>query len=354
MTFLKRLQNFQKILEEKSIDYFIIENPIDLLYFTGLKLSAGKLIIYERGGELFVDGRYFEVAKRQSLFPVEKVSSQNLVKFFSQKKQNAHLGFDSSTTTVQTMQKLEAFMESHHLSMELVAFENPIRNLRMIKDSQEISWMKKAAALNWRGFEFICSQLKPGVTERQLVLEYEMFCKRNGAEKLSFDPIIAFGENTACPHHQSGSTSLEENQPVLIDIGVTVDHYCSDMTRVIFFGKPDEEIEKLYSIVRRAQNSALSLCKPGVKFKDLDSAAKNVFREEKVEDLFLHSLGHSLGLEIHEYPVIRKDIPDELVLKPGMVFTIEPGLYIEGIGGVRYEDTVAITPDGYENFYAAK
>lgn len=352
MTFQKRLQNFQKVLSNNKLDFFVIDDPFDLLYMTGLRLSAGKLLFHSGEAELFVDGRYIENAKKRSPFPVQKLSTSQLVKFFSMTNGSQNkVGFNSCTTTYQSYCNLQKFMKAHDLDYELIALDNPLKELRSIKDNVEITAMKKAAQLAWRGFEYICSILKPGVTEGQVALDFEVFCKRNGAEDLSFEPIIAFGANTACPHHHSGSKVLQEGDAVLVDIGVIVDHYCSDMTRVVFFGEPDSELEKMYALVQRAHHRALALCKPGTKIKDLDIAARSVFSKENLEGYFLHSLGHGIGLQIHEYPPIKQDLPESLELKPGMVITIEPGLYFEEKGGVRYEDTILITQDGYENFY---
>jgi Xaa-Pro aminopeptidase len=155
------------------------------------------------------------------------------------------------------------------------------------------------------------------------------------------------------PHYRSQNTRLKEADVVLIDIGICVDNYHSDMTRVLFYKKDNAYLRRLYEIAKRSQESALKLCRPGVKIKQLDIAARKVMCEENVEDLFVHSLGHGIGLEVHEYPRIRFDSEDQdQVLESGMVFTIEPGLYVPGIGGVRYEDTILITSTGFKNFYS--
>jgi Xaa-Pro aminopeptidase len=194
--------------------------------------------------------------------------------------------------------------------------------------------------------------LKKGITEKEVARRFEIFCLEKGAEGLSFTPIIAFGKNGAMPHYRSQDVVLKEGDAVLIDIGVVLDNYHSDMTRVLFYKKKNRYLSHLYEIVKKAQKNALKLCRPGVKLKELDLAARKVMREEKVEDLFLHSLGHGIGLQTHEFPRIKYNGDDrDVVLQSGMVFTVEPGLYVPGKGGVRYEDTIVITPSGYKNFY---
>jgi Xaa-Pro aminopeptidase len=212
--------------------------------------------------------------------------------------------------------------------------------------------MKKSAALVWKGFEHIRRSLKVGVTEKELALSFEIFCRKQGAEKLSFDPIIAFGKNTAYPHYRAGDVKLKKDQLVLIDIGVVVDHYHSDMTRTVFFGNPDPRLVLLETVVKKAHAAALKLCKVGTKVGDLDKAARQVIEKAGLKELILHSLGHGIGLETHEFPRLKYKGEDQsTLLQEGMVITIEPGLYLPGVGGVRYEDTIVITSKGYTNFY---
>jgi Xaa-Pro aminopeptidase len=243
-------------------------------------------------------------------------------------------------------------LQLEKLEVKLIPVTHSFKTLRAIKEKQEIVLMKKSAALLWKGFQFLRKALKKGVTEKELATRFEIFCLENGAERLAFEPIIAFGKNGAMPHYRSQNVKLKDGDAVLIDIGVVLNNYHSDMTRVVFYKKEDPYIRHLYDIVKRAQMSALKLCRPGTKFKELDLAARKIMREEGVEDLFVHSLGHGIGLETHEYPRIKFDNEDkDVVLESGMVFTVEPGLYVPGKGGVRYEDTIVITPTGYANFY---
>lgn len=222
----------------------------------------------------------------------------------------------------------------------------------MIKDEGEIRKMKKSAQFAFEAYQFAKRKLKVGITEGELARDLEIYCLKKGAERMSFESIIAFGKNTALPHHHPSKTKLKANDIVLFDLGVVLDGYCSDMTRVDFVGKVDPKLRHLYEVNRAAQRVALAKCKPGVRLKELDRAARRVMKSAGLEEYFIHSLGHGVGLDVHEYPRIKFDGVDRnLELQVGMAITIEPGLYLPGKGGVRYEDTVVITPKGYTNLY---
>lgn len=356
MNYSKRLKNVQNYVLEKNIDLLILDDSISLMYLTSLQLSSGKLFITKDKSKLFVDGRYFEAAKEKSNLDVELISEKSLLYFIVENKLK-NIGFDSSKLSFNGFEKLKTFLEkikkNNNLDIKTIPLCNPLKEFRAIKDVDEILLLKKAANLNWRGFEHVCLLLKQKITEKEIAFEYEMFVKKNGADKLSFDPIVAFGKNSAMPHYKTSTKKLELNDLVLMDIGVEIQNYQSDMTRVIFFGAPDPKLEKIYSVTKKAHSAALSCCKPGVKLKDLDLAARKVLKEERFENFFIHSLGHGVGLEIHEFPRIKFDGEDkDVILKPGMIITIEPGIYLPNVGGVRYEDTILITQSGYENFYS--
>ncbi|MCH9703190.1 MAG: M24 family metallopeptidase, partial [Chlamydiae bacterium] len=183
-----------------------------------------------------------------------------------------------------------------------------------------------------------------------LVAELEIFWLQNGAAGVAFSPIVAFGENSSKPHYHPQDRPLREDDAVLIDIGVTLDHYHSDMTRVLLPKDPDPKMVEIYAVVKEAQKRALALCKPKSVVADLDAAARDYITECGYGDHFVHSLGHGIGLEVHEAPRLYKEGADvDLRLEAGMAITIEPGIYLPGIGGVRIEDTVVITNEGHIN-----
>jgi Xaa-Pro aminopeptidase len=257
-------------------------------------------------------------------------------------------GFDSAYTSFKTFHHYEQALKT--LSVSLVPLDAPIQWLRMIKDEEEISLLKEAAHLGYRGYEFVASCLVEGISEAELALELEFFWKKQGAKRLAFDSIIAFGSNSSMPHYRAGFTPLTPNTSVLIDIGVNWKHYHSDMTRVVFYGTPDPRLQTIYAIVEEAKNRAMEICRPGTLIGDLDRAARNYISDQGYGTYFTHSLGHGLGLDVHELPTLRSKGPlAEQPLQKGMVITIEPGIYLPGIGGVRLEDTLLITEQGYEN-----
>ncbi len=319
----------------------LIEQPMDLFYLTGLTLSKGRLLVLPGAATLYVDGRYYERAKKEAPCPVA----------LWDEFKNIHapeIGFDSAFVTYEGYLGLQKELPRVHL----VPHANPIRALRAVKGPAEIAALKKAARLTWEGYQHVLHSLKEDVTEEALAWEFELFCRKNGASGLSFSPIVAFGEHSAYPHYRAGKARLKKGQAVLIDVGAIVDHYCGDMTRMAYFGPPDPKMTHFESLVRTAKHKALERIKPGVKLGELDQVVQNEFDRANVKQLYIHSLGHGVGLEAHEFPRIRFDGVDKNVhLQPGMVFTIEPGLYQPGVGGVRLEDTVVVTDTGYENFY---
>jgi Xaa-Pro aminopeptidase len=341
--FLKRIATLQAALQNEGLDGFFIEDPVDLFYFTGLKMSLGHLFVLQDRCTLFVDGRYTEAARGQKEIAVETLSDANETAFL---KGVSRLGFRGDRMV---------FAHYTHLrkkQVKLISKPSLIQALRRIKDPEELSLLQKSAHFNYKAYAYLRKQLKVGITEEELVKRLKIYCLEQGSEGVSFDPIIAFGKNSALPHYHPGGTKLRANDIVLIDMGVVLEGYCSDMTRVDFFGTPDPKLKDLYEVNLEAQRAALSKCRPGVKLKELDLAARQVMRKAGVEELFVHSLGHGIGLELHESPRIKFDGADRsLKLEPGMVITVEPGLYLPGKGGVRYEDTVVITPTGYVNLY---
>jgi Xaa-Pro aminopeptidase len=343
----KRVLKLLKILEEHGCDALIVEDPINLYYLTGLELSTGMLLAHEQGAHLIVDGRYYENAQKTSTFPVLRSDEMTLAQRLATAPFSfiKTLAFDSENTSFKRFEELE-----QSLSCALIPLVNPVATLRLYKDPEELHLLHEAAALGCEGFKFVCSLLKEGITEIEIARELDIFWKRKGSKALAFEPIIAFGVNGSMPHYRAGSTILKQNMPVLIDIGVNIAHYHSDMTRVVFFGTPDPKIQEIYTIVQESQKLALALCKPGVLISDVDGAARDYITSKGYGEYFSHGLGHGIGLQIHEAPSIRNKPPfQSMPLATGMVITIEPGIYLPGVGGVRFEDTIAITPEGHEN-----
>ncbi len=345
MTF--RIKKVQELLKRKNIQALIIDYPLDLFYLTGLEISLGCLLVTRSTFALFVDGRYFEMCHNH--FPSNTYLAQDceknsyFAKFLHSKPK---IGFDAHATTYEQFLHLRRTLYGRK---SLIPLSSPIKHLRQIKENEEIVLLKESARLCAEGYDFLVSLFREGISEEEVALELEFFWKKKGGEKLAFNPIIAFGENSSKPHYRAGKRQLKKNDIILVDIGVVFHKYNSDMTRVIAFGKVDPELEKIYLIVNEAQKKALSVCAPGVSIKTVSAAALQTIASYGYERQYTHSLGHGVGLEIHEWPILKKVATLDERLKPGMVITIEPGIYLPGKGGVRLEDAIVITEEGYEN-----
>lgn len=351
MHYHDRLTRLRQSLASIPCEALLIEHPTDLYYLTGLELSSGMLLVSPQLSDLIVDGRYLEYCSKQILYRVI-ASKKKTLKELLLNNHIHQLGFDKIHTNYQTFLNLSqqaSELKELSFSLEIIPLDSLVQKLRLIKDEEEIILLKNAALLGFQGFEHITSLLREGVTEAELAFELEFFWKKKGASQLAFNSIIAFGANSSMPHYRAGSTKLESDTSVLIDIGVVLSHYCSDMTRVLFFGKPHPRIQEIYSIVEEAKKKALELCRPGTLIGELDQIARHYIASKGYGDHFIHSLGHGIGLDIHEPPILRETGSDSSVpLQKGMVFTIEPGIYLPEIGGVRLEDTIMITENGYE------
>jgi len=357
MDYKSRLKSLQAMLITIPCEALLVEDKINLYYLTGLDLSAGKLLIHSQGAHLFVDSRYFEMCKQKSPFPVRQIDSSNFESQLSDPEFAfiETFAFDSETTSFSSYQQLVKLTERVSSNrggkkIALIPVDGLIKRLRTIKDANEIQILREAAKLGSSGFDFVCGILREGISEQEVATELEIFWKRLGSKGLAFDPIIAFGTNSSRPHHRAGPSVLQKGDIVLIDIGVNFQHYHSDMTRIAFFGSPDPRLLSIHNIVSQAQQAALKVCRPDITIGTLDSAARDFIASQGFGENFTHSLGHGVGLEIHELPTIKNAPPYYgIPLQSGMVITIEPGIYLPGIGGVRIEDTIVITEDGYEN-----
>lgn len=355
MNYALRLGKLQKIIATLNCDVLLIEHPTHLYYLTGLEVSAGKLFVSSSSACLFVDGRYIDYCQTQTLYSVLP-ANESVIEDYLIEQSWYIIGFDKTFTSYQRFQELIQMVERISsiltVSMRIEPIDSCIKQLQRIKDTDEIRLLKEAAKLGFEGFLHIQALITTGITELELATELEIFWKKRGSSGVAFEPIIAFGSNSAMPHHHATSTILKMNCPVLIDCGVILNHYRSDMTRTLFFGSVSDEIKNIYKIVQEAKEKAMALCKPGTAVFQLDHAARNWIESKGYGKHFTHSLGHGIGLDTHEAPILRQTgIDRNTLLEEGMVITIEPGIYLQGLGGVRLEDTIAITASGYENFY---
>jgi Xaa-Pro aminopeptidase len=334
-------QRIQNCINSFDEDVCLIDDGYDLYYFSGLRLSAGVLLLGKTFRGLFVDGRYFTQAQQQDLldiFPIEALSKQ-LNSFSS-------LLFDSAKTPVALFEERKV----KNPTLDWQGRPHLTKQMRARKDPKELAKMRESADLTKRALRYAWEGVEDGVTEKAIAWRFESYCREHGADGMAFEPIVAFGENSAYPHHRASEERYQSGQTVLIDVGCVWEGYASDVTRTDAGSSP--EMHRIQKVVQEAQWAALQLCRPGVKLKELDCAARHVMRKENLEQFYLHALGHGIGLETHEYPRIRYEGVDaEVTLTAEMVVTIEPGLYIPGLGGIRHEDSIVITPDGIENLY---
>ena len=344
---MNRIKKAQTLLKKHNIHALVIDNPIDIYYLTQEDVSLGRLVIEEAKATFFVDGRYFEKCRGNPDVHTMLTAGYELNSSFANwwPFHGQKVGFDAKFCTYNEFENLQK------LKSNWIAIKNPIGELREIKDDLEIKKLKQAAKLGSLGFDYVLSKLKEGISEKELAGMLEIFWLKAGSDKSGFSPIIAFGENSALPHHKpSHQRTLKKGDLVLIDIGVVLEHYHSDMTRVVCFKEASFEHQKIYEIVLQAHIQASSLCKSGVKVEALDHAARGWIEQKNYKDYFTHGLGHGVGLEIHESPRLHSiSLDAKRPLVSNMVVTIEPGIYLPGKFGVRLEDTYIVHDDNCES-----
>lgn len=334
-----------------GIDAVIVMNPYNRRYLTGFTGTSGYAVISRSRRIFMTDSRYTEQAAQEcrsyEIVMMERGTVEDILDVL--KSMNyCKLGFEDNYLTVQRFNSLRDGLKD----IELVPIGSIIEKIREIKDKEEINRIKKAAATADNAFSHILGVIKPGISEQDVALELEYFMKKSGASALSFDTIVASGQRSSMPHGVATNKKIEYGDTVVLDFGCIFEGYCSDMTRTVFVGKADDEIRKIYEIVLKAQKAALDLIKPEVACKDVDLQARKIIEDMGYGKNFGHGLGHSVGLEIHEEP--RLSTKSEGILKPDMVVTVEPGIYVEGFGGVRIEDLVVVTENGLENFTSSR
>ncbi|ASJ02321.1 X-Pro aminopeptidase [Thermococcus profundus] len=339
-----RLEKFVSLLNERGFGGAIISPGTNLYYLTGLHL-------HETGERLTVlavnaDGEYQLLAP--SLY--ENVVRNFPATFWRDGENPYHklawilgeLELSSGRILIENTMRADWLINIIRLgnrNFEFYPLSSVIRELRMRKDEEEIEMMKHAAKVVDRVFEEILSWDLLGMRERDLALNIELRI-RELSDGISFEPIVASGENAANPHHAPGDRRIREGDMVILDYGARWKGYCSDITRTIAVGKPDEKLIEIYNTVKEAQETAYRAVKVGKKAKEIDAAAREIIAKAGYGDYFTHRTGHGLGLDVHEEPFIGPD--GEVVLEEGMTFTIEPGVYVPGLGGVRIEDDVAV------------
>jgi Xaa-Pro aminopeptidase len=328
-------------LPELEADAFLITRLPNVRYLTGFSGSNGQLVLTSRGGAFLTDGRYAEQARREVPELRRSIYSNDFVGAFAAACRELAVGkvaFEAGGVTYKTFRDLSGS------GFPLVATDREVERIRWVKDHEEIKRLDAAQAIGDVAFEKVIGRVAGGITEKQLALEIDTVMRGEGADGLSFDTIVGFGENAAEPHHHPTDRPLAPGDVIKMDFGSIVDGYHSDMTRTVAFGEPSPRLKEVYEVVRRAQLAGVQAIRAGVTGGEADAAAREVVREAGYGEQFKHSLGHGVGLEIHEEPWLRTG--GDHVLPAGAVVTVEPGVYLEGEGGVRVEDMVEVTPEG--------
>ena len=339
----------KKLVEDfsrhKNIDALLIVNDSNIRYLTQFPAAESWLLVTKSKAFYITDSRYVLEA-RQGLkgVSVKQYSLMPCATLCELCKQNKirRLGFDERHTSYALWRKLKEFCPRN---VKLIAATGLVESIREVKDEEEIVQIKNCLKLHYKAIDFMKKVVKPGLTERQVALKLEGFVKSHGA-LFSFSPIIASGPNSCFPHARPTDRVIRNNEGVLLDFGIDLNGYKSDLTRNFFLGRIAPRVKQVFEALTLAQREAIGLIKPGVSCSQVDAHARKVLRKFSLAKYFGHSLGHGVGLDIHESP--RLSSQSTSILEPGMVVTVEPGVYIPGQFGIRVEDMVLVTKEGCE------
>ena len=338
-----RLAKLRTSILEKELDALLISQPENIRYLSGFTGSSAWLLVSSQNAILATDFRYVEQAKAQAAdFEIMRTKGElrdwicDLASDLGWRK----LGFEANVISYDSYHKIKDTIESKQASLELTPDTGTIEQLRSVKDREELESIIKAVELVDVVFEQARSLIRPGMTEKELAWEMEKLLRQGGSEGVAFDIIIASGPNSALPHAQPGQKVIGSGEPLVIDMGARINGYCSDFTRTLFSGEADKKFREIYDVVLKAQCTAIDGIESGMAASRADKLARTVIEQAGYGNDFGHGLGHGVGLAIHELPVVNASSSDSLV--DNMVFTIEPGIYLSGWGGVRIEDMVVL------------
>lgn len=347
-----RQKNVRDALKELKLDGILLTHPPDLAYLTNFTGDDSVGLITEKDFYLITDFRYQEQAEQEAGWLKMSIRdgkmSDAVAKVVTGTKLQ-RIGFEANFTTFGQVDALDrAIKETKDAkAVELVPLQDVMVNIRKVKDDNEIDLVRKSVGIAEEAFEAIRSELKAGQAENYLAGLMVFELRSRGASNSSFPVIMAAGANSSLPHYRPGETLVQKDQPLLIDWGAIYKGYCSDLTRTMMVGRVSSKIKQIYKVVFEAQQAAIKFLRPGVTTMQADRVARDVIERAGFGDHFGHGLGHGIGREIHEMPSMRKTGGEE-ELRPGMIVTVEPGIYLPGEGGVRIEDDVLITHSGCE------
>lgn len=343
---LRRIAFIQEKLNKNEA--LIVTSDSNRLYFTGFPSSAGTLLITRESADFLIDFRYFEKAQatvRHCTVTLANRLYQQLQELITRHSIRT-VFLETSYATLERYKNLKEMLPECEFSLD-ETLDNAILELRSIKSTEEVNNIKAAQRITDDTFSYILDRIKPGRTEREIMLEMEFYLRKQGSEGVSFDFIVVSGKNSSLPHGVPTDKAVEPGDFITMDFGAVVNGYRSDMTRTVAVSGVSDLQKHVYETVLGAQNQAFSAIKPGERCIEVDRMARSYINKNGFEGCFGHGLGHSVGIEIHESPCFNT--VDETALAPGMVITVEPGIYLPGRFGVRIEDMVLITETGYEN-----
>ncbi|HWY58243.1 MAG TPA: Xaa-Pro peptidase family protein [Terriglobales bacterium] len=348
-----QLKKLRTVFESNSLDALLVTHLPNIRYLCGFTGTSGVLAIFETGSVFLTDGRYREQARAEvqgariviAHKPPLAAAAEWLMENRSKlgRKKPRRLGIESEHLTVAGRSQLASLLRP---DFRLRETRGLVERCRMVKDAEEIALLRAAAALGASLFDRALEVIRPGVKETEVAAEMEYAARRAGAEEMSFPTIVAAGKRSALPHGRASRAAIPSRGFVVCDFGVILSGYCSDRTRTVHVGRLTVAARRMYEAVREAQAAAIETVRAGVSVSEVDRAARNILANNGLARHFTHSTGHGVGLEIHEAPRIAMGQTE--ILRPGMVITVEPGVYIAGSGGVRIEDVVVVTEQGCE------
>ncbi len=341
-----RLEKLRSEMAAQGLDGLLITDPLNRRYLTGFTGSAGLVLVTAGRAMLAVDFRYYEQAAREAPAWEQVRVERRYYETLSEMVADAgikRLGFEADHVTVAQLEELNERLAE----VELCPTKKLVLSMRAIKDEGEVAAIRAAVACADEAFAHLLRVIHPGMREVDVAWELESYMRQHGATATSFPLIVGSGPNGAMPHATTSERVIGTGEPIVIDFGAVVDGYCSDITRTICLGHADGRYLEVWNLVLEAQLRAEEQLRPGMTNKEADALAREALKEAGYEKEFGHGLGHGVGLAIHESPGVSPNA-EELVLEPGMVFTVEPGVYLPGWGGVRIEDIVVMREDGVE------
>ncbi|MDA1095961.1 MAG: Xaa-Pro peptidase family protein [Chloroflexi bacterium] len=355
MSIPKRLYALRAALEHAGLDALMVSQPENRRWASGFTGSAGWLIVSKEEALLATDSRYTEQARDQSpdyrVTEIGGPASSWLPPLLREIGGTPkRVGFEPEHMTYGGYGRVVSVIRD--AGMELIASDDLIEPLRAVKDAQERDLLLRAIQITDEAFERVTATLEPGVSEREVAWRIDRTFRELGAEGTAFESIVAAGPNGAMAHHRPADDTVREGQPIVIDVGARFDGYNADMTRTIVLGRPDDMFNRIYDIVLTAQETAIATIEAGITGDHADALARNVIEAAGYGQMFGHALGHGVGLAVHEGPRVGRSATD--VLRDGMIFTVEPGIYVTGWGGVRIEDVVELRNGRCVTLSAAK